>query len=169
MRSVSITGTQVKNFVGLLERYHITRQYLKLDSCVVVAGKFVSTAQKKLGPETLYPAVAHALGVHTGLSVCIVDEAGPDPKYGRMAEVDLTKVIRFLDRDENNLSEIIEEEFMNVIDASKGLPLWRITVTSDNVVIFAWHHTIGDGQSGLAVLRTLLYGLNKISETPTSE
>ena len=107
--------------------------------------------------------------MHAGLSVCIVDETGPDPKYGRMAEVDITKVIRFLDRDENDLSEIMEEEFMNVIDASKGLPLWRITVTSDNVVIFAWHHTIGDGQSGLAVLRTLLSGLNKISGTPTLE
>lgn len=129
---------------------------------MIVAGKFTSTSQKHLSPEILYPAVVHALGVHAGLSVQIVDERGPEPSFARMAEVDIASAIRFLDaKSESDLASVMEEEFMNVIDASKGLPLWRVVVTSDNVVIFAWHHAIGDGQSGLAFLRTLLAGLNK--------
>ena len=41
-----------------------------------------------------------------------------------------------------------------------GLLLWRITVAPGDMLLFSWHHVIGDGQSGLAVLKSILDGLN---------
>ncbi|KAJ8472432.1 hypothetical protein ONZ45_g16655 [Pleurotus djamor] len=49
-------------------------------------------------------------------------------------------------------------------------PLWRFTVTSSNYVILVYHHLLGDGQSGLAVLRTVVEALNSppdLSESTT--
>ena len=151
-------------YLGLLERYHVARQSLRLDSCVVVAAKFSNASNERLSEDAVFFAVAHAVQTHAALSARVIDEKGPNPRFDRLSEVRLEQVIHFLDKDDNRaFAKVIEEEFTNPIDASKDLPLWRITVASDNHVIFSWHHAIGDGQSGLAVLRTIIEGLNRDS------
>ncbi|KAH8108865.1 alcohol acetyltransferase-domain-containing protein [Phellopilus nigrolimitatus] len=132
---------------GLLERYHMTRQYLRLDSCVVVAGQFIGSSDERLTTDAVYAALVHAIHAHAALSVRIMNEAGPAPAFCRMPAIDLERVVRFLDTDAGDMNMIAEGEFMNPIDPSKDLPLWRLTVTNDNVVVFAWHHTTGDGQN----------------------
>lgn len=135
---------------------------MKLDSCVIIAGKFSHPFDGRLSENAIFSAVSHAIQKHAALSARIVDERGPQPSFGRISEVNLDQVVRFLGReDHRDLADVMEEEFANPIDASKVFPLWRITVSPDNYVLFSWHHAIGDGQSGLAVLRTILEGLNQ--------
>src|SRR5207245_614115 len=55
----------------------------------------------------------------------------------------------------------------------EDLPLWRILVleepakatSSTMQIAFVWHHVIGDGKSGLAVLSTIHEGLNSFSQS----
>jgi len=47
-----------------------------------------------------------------------------------------------------------------VIPNSAETPLWRLSVSADNFLVYAWSHVIGDGQSGLSFHRLLLNALN---------
>ncbi|THH03478.1 hypothetical protein EW145_g6223 [Phellinidium pouzarii] len=157
---------------GLLERYHITRQSLRFDSPVVVAGKYINVvSNERLSPETVYPAVVHAIHTHAALSALILHDPakGSRPFFCRMQTINVEQAVRFLNKDDGDLGSLIEVEMSNRIDVNGNVPLWRLTVTSDNVVIFAWHHGIGDGQSGPAVLRTILEGLNKTEQSSSPQ
>jgi hypothetical protein len=55
---------------------------------------------------------------------------------------------------------VLEKHLMHCFDTSAELPLWNLTVLSDNTAIFFWHHCIGDGISGLAFHRALVAALN---------
>lgn len=146
---------------GLLERYHITRQQLKFDTCVVVAAKFEHEAHTQLSEEAIFQAVSHAVQTHAALSAIITDERA-QPAFVLLQEVHLDKVVKFVTEDgDTDIGKLIEEEFNKPIIVSNNLPLWRLLVTADNHIIFSWHHAIGDGKSGLAVLQTILQGLNR--------
>lgn len=149
----------------MLERYHLTKNFLGLSSCTIVAAKFASASQQHLVPDTFYPALAHTINTHAALSVYVVGERGSRPCFATIREIDFEKAVRFTNQSVENLATLMEGEFMKRFDASVPLPLWRFIVTDDNIVIFSWHHAIADGQSGLAVLRTLLEGLNNRDST----
>lgn len=149
---------------GLLECYHITRQSLGLDSCVIVAAKLIGPVGEEttqIPPEKVYSALAYAIQQHVALSA-EVDET--TSVFKRLSVINMEKSVHFLTKEEqgNSITTLFEREFTNPIgpNSNDGL-LWRLTITLDNTVIFSWHHCIGDGQSGLAFLRTFLEGLNK--------
>lgn len=158
----------------MLEGYHIALHHLKLDANVLLVGRFVNTfnPEMRLMREQVLPALAHAVHTHAALSVRIVPKGKEETDghiYERMEKVDLEGAIRFLELDETKEEEdcnaLMEMELTDPIipDSTLGSsrPLWRLTITPNNTVAFAWHHCIGDGQSGLAFLRTLLSGLNE--------
>lgn len=139
---------------GLLKRYHISKQALRLDSCVVVALQFSSSSKTPLNTTKVYPGVVHAIRTHAALSVRIVNESGPEaPLFCQLSAINVEDVLQFI-----TARKLI---FLKFLRKNRGT-LWRtwIKVTNDNFVIFAWQHAIGDGQSGLAVLQTILEALN---------
>lgn len=139
----------------------MTMQYMQLDSVVVVAAKYHHPSDRSLTEDDVFLAVAHAVKTHAALSSRILNERGPHPQYARMSKLRLDEAIYFLGEDDaRGIAEIMHDEFLKPIDTSKDLPLWRVTVSSDNHIFYSWHHAIGDGNSGPIVLRTILEGLN---------
>jgi len=55
------------------------------------------------------------------------------------------------------------------MNTSPQSPLWRLTVTSQNVVVFQWHHAIGDGKSGQAFHRSLFDALGQVHGEDTAD
>jgi Alcohol acetyltransferase len=143
--------------IGLLEKYHIVRHYVGHDSCVIVAAKYAADSQS-LDKAALYPALAKLIQTHAALGVYLQDESTRNPAYARLEVVNLDKVVTFVDDDD--LAPVMEREFLRPFDTMEMVPLWRLRVLKDNIVIFAYHHAIGDGKSGVAFHNTLLSALN---------
>ncbi|EJD07236.1 uncharacterized protein FOMMEDRAFT_149747 [Fomitiporia mediterranea MF3/22] len=165
---------------GRLESFHIACQVLKLDSTVIVAGRFLNTTneQTRLTKEQVYLALLHALRTHAALSARVIPTIRKVTRgtskaiyaFERLEILDLEGAVRFLDEkeEEENLAKIMQDEFTRPhrSDGGPNTPLWLLTVISRNTVLFAWHHCIGDGQSGIAFLRTFLQGLNSSEDVP---
>ena len=150
-----------------------------------------SNKYERLCKEEVYAAVVHALNTHAALSARTVrqsDAAGKKKSskevyvFERTENVNLEKHVHFLDESsgekDEDIAALIQHQFTQPMasvpspdpenrdidkDAEEDKTLWRLTVTPSNTVLFAWNHCLGDGQSGLAVLRTLLDGLNSPS------
>lgn len=165
---------------GLLEQYHIAYVHLRLDTCVVIAARFVCDGDpvdegSGVPPAAIYRALAHAVRTHAALSATIDGADTRSPYFSRLPTVDVVSAVHFLDPEarqtadlnvdsdadaEKALAALMEAQLSEPINDAPGLPLWRLTVATRGILILAWHHAIGDGQSGLAVLRTLLCALN---------
>ncbi|CAK5267549.1 unnamed protein product [Mycena citricolor] len=152
---------------GLLECFHISRALFGLDSCVVVSARYVheSGSQLKLTREILFPALGATVRAHPILSARVKDEDSKQPYFVRLDSVDLASVVRFLDT--ADLEVAIQAQLSAPFDTSAELPLWRVTVLSDNTVLFAYHHGIGDGLSGVAFHHSLYAALQAPDLSPT--
>ncbi|KLO08747.1 hypothetical protein SCHPADRAFT_944204 [Schizopora paradoxa] len=161
--------------VGRIERLFVTRQYLGIDTCVIVTAKYSSggTENQRLSKDVLFPALASVVRKHAILAVRVKDERTSSPSFERLETIDFNSIVKFsesqIDNDENEFSAFLEQEFMQHIPNVGENPLWRLAVSADNVVIFAWSHVIGDGKSGLAFHRALLDALNKSSPQDTAD
>lgn len=157
---------------GLLEHYYITKHYLHFDNGVAVTARY----SNHLDSTILFSALHRVIAKHGALGVRFVGDLARHPSFQRLQSVDLTKVVQFMDKGAESLTQVIEEQFKRYFDTNADLPLWRLTVLNDNTVIFSWHHGIGDGKSGLAFHRALLsalnadnadyYGLNSVTIQP---
>jgi len=145
---------------GLLERYYITRHHLRMFSCVVVSAKYVGADAAVLDGSKLFPALAEVVEKHGALRVRLEEETSGKPVYVHLDKIDLSQVVEFLDHEP--LEAVLEAEMVRRFDTSAALPLWRLKVLPDNTLTFAWHHGIGDGQSGFAFHHAFLSALNKI-------
>ncbi|KAF7309924.1 hypothetical protein MIND_00364700 [Mycena indigotica] len=138
---------------GLLECFHIVRHHLSLDSCVVVAAKYASLDGRSLSQETLFAALKTVVEKHP--SLCLkVQQEDAKPSYAKLDKVDLSLVVQFSDAEDVELA--IQRQLSTRFDTSAELPLWRLQVLANNTVVFAYHHGIGDGLSGVAFHMTLL-------------
>ncbi|KAJ6620562.1 alcohol acetyltransferase-domain-containing protein [Mycena sp. CBHHK59/15] len=154
--------------VGLLERYHTTRHLLGLDSCVLVAAKYTCADGSILNKELVFPALRKAIATHPVLGVKFEGEATSKPFFVALETIELPRVVQFSDAD--NLEAALQSQLSRRFDTLADLPLWRIEVLKDNTVIFAFHHAIGDGLSGVAFHTSLLAALQDVKgedDSPT--
>lgn len=151
---------------GLLERYHIVRNFLQLDSCVLCAARYTRREGLRLDKTILFPALRLVVERHAALGVCLAAEFSQQPSFSRLKTIDLSKVVEYCEM--SNLEALMQVQFLRSFDTSADLPLWRLLVLSDNTVLFAWHHGIGDGLSGSVFHRTLLAALIDGSKAPGS-
>ncbi|EPT01349.1 hypothetical protein FOMPIDRAFT_153582 [Fomitopsis schrenkii] len=140
---------------GMFERWHIVRSKLGVLGAVIISGRYTREDGSILDKASLYAALAKVTQKHGFLNVRVVGEDTPTPAYARLDAVNLDEVVRFV---EGELREVLESETAKGFDTSK--PLWRVLVLKDGNVLFSFHHTIGDGQSGMAFHQTLLEALN---------
>ena len=147
--------------LGLLETYHSVRSHLKMDTGVFVCARYHGPAT--LDKNTLYPALASLLKNHRILSTQVQAAHTKQPRYVLLKTVDLSRVVFFRDTEGKELREIVEFQFKEHLPLAEEIPLWRLIVLPDNMIIFHYSHSICDGQSGLAFHRLLLSALNTIS------
>ncbi|RDB23657.1 Uncharacterized protein C18B11.03c [Hypsizygus marmoreus] len=150
---------------GLLERYHITRHFLRQDTCVTNAAHYTSPEGSTLDKPTMFNALRRVVEAHAALGVRLIDEE-TRPTFVRLTHVNLDEIVLFCNND--NLAAVLEEQFLQPFDTASNLPLWRIVVLQNRIVLFAWHHCIGDGLSGLAFQRALLASLRQGSSDGAS-
>ena len=100
------------------------------------------------------------IGAHGALSVRLIGASTTQPAFQRLQSVDLTKLVEYSTQDGDSLERVLEMHLTHLFDTNAELPLWGLTVLSDNTVVFFWQHCIGDGISGLAFHRTLIAALN---------
>lgn len=146
---------------GLLEKFHIIRSHLRADTGVIVAARYHGPVT--LDKHTLYPALASILERHRAMSTQVLAAETKQPSYVSLKTVDLSQVVYFRDTEGKELHEIAELQFREHLPFAKETPLWRLIVLPDNMVIFHYDHSMGDGQSGLAFHRLLLTALNTVN------
>ncbi|KAJ7117659.1 alcohol acetyltransferase [Mycena epipterygia] len=141
---------------GLFECYHITRHFLGLDSCVVLSARYTCADGSILNAERLFPALRKVIEKHPVLAVKLEGEDSK-PSFVKLATIELPLVAKFSDNDD--LEAAIQTHLSRSFDTSAQVPLWRVEVLTDGTVIFAFHHGIGDGLSGVAFHQSLLAAL----------
>ncbi|KDQ61357.1 hypothetical protein JAAARDRAFT_54731 [Jaapia argillacea MUCL 33604] len=148
----------------LLERYHVTRHHVGFDSCVVLAAQYHSPSPGTLTPSILFPALAHLIHTHAALGVHLTGDQTHNPIFSRLPSIDLSLIVHFIEDEPEpqTLRRIAEDQLAKGFDTSSTvLPLWRLVVLKRcGTVVFAYHHGIGDGMSGVAFHRCLLEALN---------
>jgi hypothetical protein len=137
----------------------ITQHELSLNSCVTAAAKY-TFFNRPLDKTILFPALHRVVEAHGALGVRLVGASSKHPAFQRLQSVDFGKIVHYSDQDGDSLQHVLETHLMRFFDTNAELPLWGITVLTDNTVIFFWHHCIGDGMSGLAFHEALLSALN---------
>ncbi|KAJ6495268.1 alcohol acetyltransferase [Mycena sanguinolenta] len=156
-------GPSSPNFLrpaGLLESWHIARNFLGLDSCVLVSARYYCADKPALSKEHLFFALRKVVEKHPILSVMVQNEDSK-PSFIKLEKIELPLVVQFSDDD---LEAAIQRQLSTRFDTVAELPLWRVAVLPDNTVIFAYHHGIGDGLSGVAFHRSLLAVLQDVGE-----
>ncbi|GJE88156.1 hypothetical protein PsYK624_042390 [Phanerochaete sordida] len=145
-----------------MERYHVLLGQLGFDSCVVIAGRYASESGASLTRNVLYPALRTLVHQHAALGVQIVVGAtrADVPKFVRLPEVDLDAIVEFTEDTTSPVDELLRTQLGRLLEFGTSAPLWRVTVVNGSTVFFAFHHVIADGQSGPALLATLLAALN---------
>lgn len=146
-------------FIGLLERYHITRCQLGFDGCVLSSTKY--TSGTSLTKPMIYAVLSRVIHQHASLGVQINTTSAP--YFVRLPSIELSKAVSIV-ADAQSLEEVVSANLATPFETDSISPLWRLVVLPDNTAIFAYHHAIGDGQSGLAFHRSFLAALNNLPE-----
>lgn len=142
------------------------RHHLGLDTCVITSARYVFRGDLFLDRHTLFTALTHVVRNDRALSMQIEGEGTRDPAFVRLDTVDLSRIVDYRNEDSSALESVMSLYWLRRFEVGTADPLWRLGVLLDNTVIFAYHHAIGDGQSGLAFHRSLLSTLNHLLELP---
>ncbi|KAJ6489868.1 alcohol acetyltransferase [Mycena sanguinolenta] len=161
--------------LGLMERWHCVRHRLELDSCVVASAQYTSDDGHPLTKEILFPALRTLVEEHASLGIRLEgNETTAKVYFVRLPRVDLSSVVECSGH--SNVQEAYENHLSRGFETQTDVPLWRVEVLADNVVLFAIHHAVGDGMSVLAFHLNLLRALQNgrgydgspVVETPQS-
>ncbi|KAH8602374.1 hypothetical protein B0O99DRAFT_137941 [Bisporella sp. PMI_857] len=151
---------------GLLERFFIHRNNLKFYNTVAVTAtytvprSFIQAASKI--EKVVYAALQHVVNKHPILGVALADRETLEPKWVRLDEIDLQRLVTIVEADpRSNLDEVMQYGHQIPLKYTDRSPLWRIVVSvvksqldseSNQQFFFSlgfyYHHGIGDGASG---------------------
>ena len=135
-----------------------------MDSCVVAAARYASTRGD--GPPSdsqLRFALAEVIAEHAALSMQLFVDGSGKPNFVRLRSINLSDVI------EHSAAEVdVQQAFQDQLARSFRVecehPLWRVTVLSNGSIVFAYHHGIADGQSGITIHMAILKALNNLPD-----
>ncbi|KAL7267582.1 hypothetical protein RUND412_009826 [Rhizina undulata] len=152
--------------VGHLERWSSHRHHMGFYYRVGSTARYRAYAEKRLGSEVLFPALREVISQHATLGVSVYDEGTPQTYLVRLKTIDLSEVVEFRSAIKTSeLDAATAKEVSTRFPDLGRLPAWRVVVwpyeDSDAVdVAFFYHHSLGDGGSGMAFHRALLKALN---------
>lgn len=132
--------------------------------------------------DAIYKAAAAVIQQHPVLSAIPMNEDSTSPYFVRLPSIDLAKVVTFPTRQSPIISGERDIELDQILEAqhNKGfkdnfgkLPFWRLIIVThpgiENQFIasFIFHHSLGDGTSGLVFHKDFLFALQDTSSTLT--
>ncbi|KAI0704457.1 alcohol acetyltransferase [Cerioporus squamosus] len=158
------TSGRVLRKAGRFEHYFNARSRLKLTGYVTVCARYAHTSGTPLSKSVLFTALEDVIRKNVALAARFAP-ASPEGLWVALPAVDLNRVVEFVDKDREGLPTLLEELFPQPVDLSEDTPQWRLLVLRDGWVVFAYDHTIGDGQSGLAFHHNLLASLRSIHDS----
>ncbi|EIW55329.1 uncharacterized protein TRAVEDRAFT_23041 [Trametes versicolor FP-101664 SS1] len=158
---------------GILEQYAYVRTELGFDTCIIVAARYERSTGIPLDRDTIFSALENVLNHHTALTSCLVSvslvDSGAQARprsWMLLPSIDLEAAVTFCGDDAGPLASVLEAQLSLPFDLDAQRPLWRITVFRDGTVVFAYDHSMGDGQSGLAFHLHLLDALQIVPDKP---
>ncbi|KAI0770541.1 alcohol acetyltransferase [Fomes fomentarius] len=152
---------------GCFEQYHNARGRIGSNTYIVVAARYESNAGVPLDKPTLFAALEKTIRTNAALSARLLPSPPAGPTWVRLPSVDLSKLVSFVDKGREELQAVLTTLFAQRIDFTEDLPMWKLLVLQDGTIAFAYDHTLGDGQSGLAFHQALLKALNATEEPPS--
>ena len=130
-----------------------------LTTHVSVAARYEKNSGAALTKAELFPALDTAIRSHVALGAILPAPPAP-PVWICLPTVDLNKVVSFIDKDSDELASVLEDFVSRPMEHPDDMPLWRLLVLRDGMVVFAYDHAMGDGQSGRAFHLALHAALN---------
>ncbi|KAI0704471.1 alcohol acetyltransferase [Cerioporus squamosus] len=159
------TSGRVLRKGGRLEHFFDVRSRLNLTGYVTVSARY--TSGSPLTKPTLFSALEDAIRKNIALGVRFAPGSPNSGVWVALPVVDLNRVVKFVDKDRADLPALLEELFAQPVDFSEDVPQWRLMVLRDGWVVFAYDHTLGDGQSGLGFHHNLLASLRSVHDPPS--
>ena len=147
-----------------MERYHISITEVGFDTCVVAPAKYSTSSGAILDYDTVLRALKRIIFAHPALCVQIGGSHDKKPYFVRLPRVDLNDVLTYTTDVAESVEQVVNAELQRPFSRSTTKPLWRVTVRTDNVVVFAWHHSIADGGCAHPFHAAFLTALNSKSE-----
>ncbi|KAF5530192.1 peroxidase family [Fusarium napiforme] len=154
---------------GSLQRTWYLYHRLGIWSNILVSARYTCTNGQELSQSVVIEALRHVVQAHPALWHVFVQK--PSPNRGnhelhtaRLPTIDLEKCIEVLDCDQNS-NEITSDDLERAhnewwwTDDEPDRPLWKLLVKGNNA-IFVYHHSLGDGISGMVFHREFLDSLN---------
>ncbi|EXA35213.1 hypothetical protein NW761_008284 [Fusarium oxysporum] len=167
------TYTLVKG-TGSLQRTWYLYHRLGIWSNILVSARYTCANGQELSQSTIIEALRLVVQAHPALWHVFVQR--PSPNRGnhelhtaRLHTIDLEKCIELVDCDQKNpdvTSDDLERahnEWLWTAD-EPDRPLWKLLVKGNNI-IFVYHHSLGDGISGMVFHREFLAALNSLAVT----
>ncbi|EJF59049.1 hypothetical protein DICSQDRAFT_172370 [Dichomitus squalens LYAD-421 SS1] len=148
---------------GELEQYYNVASRIGITQWVIVSARYEHPSLNIVSKPVLFTALGEVVRSLAALHARLPPPSEP-PIWQRLPSVDLTKVVIWLDRNRDDLKAIYEEICITPMEFSEDVPWWKLYVLRDGTVVFAFNHTIGDGQSGLAFHNALFHALNSLKD-----
>jgi hypothetical protein len=164
------------------ERFSTARHHLGYYRCVANTAKYSIDEHLEDLSSVFETAVAKVILQHPALCCGIINEDKKDPAFIRLNSIDVSKCIEYRDLDvltveeyDQKLAEIIEHQHRQLWPHLDSYPGWKViivqskTVNSSSIfdMVFAFHHALADGLSGMVFHRSILKALNDSSESPS--
>ncbi|RPD68575.1 hypothetical protein L226DRAFT_340104 [Lentinus tigrinus ALCF2SS1-7] len=143
------------------EHFFNARSRLNLLGYVVVCARYTHISGAPLSKPVLFAALEDVIRQNVALAARFVPSSS-EGVWIALSRVDLNRVVNFVDQGSAELPKLIEEIFVQPSEFLEDMPQWRLVVLRDGMVLFAYDHTIGDGQSGLAFHHNLLASLRRV-------
>lgn len=159
-----------------MERFNIIRNHVKFYSKFGVSATYTvprSLLANSSLEQVVYTGLKEVLNHQPIMGVTVENEAGPEPEWVRLPDIDLREVVKFVDVDTKTSHDAWTQEALRApFEVVEDLPLWRIVVAKDPeaetqecstfTVGFFCHHAIADGVSAGAFQLTFLDALNAL-------
>lgn len=169
-----------------MEQFSSARHHLGFYNNVGISVhyKMLTTSRLMNFHTGIFLAVAEVIQKHPILSAIPVDEDTASPYFARLPVIDLSRVISFVTRSQlvvsggkdNDLDSLLQDQHNTNFKADYGvLPFWRLIVLQDPseqrefTACFIFHHSLGDGASGLVFHKSLLAAMNMVENVIDSE
>lgn len=163
---------------GRLERYFVSCYKLGLYLNVGATGYYSCSHSTSVSlKEIIYSALATVIQQQPVLSTVFVDDSSSKIWYSRLPELDVTKFVTFLQRQQPydgvsrdvELDELLEKQHNTKFEEINGAtPCWRLMILASHEnsfpipkfsVTYVSHHSISDGLSTIAFHKSFLAAL----------
>ncbi|KAL8710648.1 MAG: hypothetical protein Q9220_004872 [cf. Caloplaca sp. 1 TL-2023] len=180
------TTSNIIRPLGLHERLYAARQVLGIYRSVIITAALSSQSTPWLETKKLRPifrkVISETISQHHPLRCYIHDLETSAPVFKALDRIDLDDVLHFYEL--NETTDIVErlQELHDEAWFSDAKPLWKLVVlrerpsagdepaTSTINLAFVYHHVLGDGLSGIAVLQSVSRILgSKLQSRPDQE